>query len=180
MQVFFININDDQDGFYFVSFEAKWQLFDGECVAAYGTIETYRGRPQIIIESYDDLLRTPELFECPDTMGRTTMNPIELTQVAVEEAQTYGCIPWQEATSIAFSSGDICVEGTVYSTYFDGQTIVILFSADAHAFHARSDVYYWDNLKGTCIQVTGRITRDSKAGSPYVQIQDPDQLQGCN
>jgi len=46
---FFINYSEDRTSFYGVSFDFRWENLVGRCVRLWGVIETYRGRPEIII-----------------------------------------------------------------------------------------------------------------------------------
>lgn len=46
---FFINYSEDRGSFYGVSFDFRWENLVGRCVRLWGVIETYRGRPEIII-----------------------------------------------------------------------------------------------------------------------------------
>ncbi len=46
---FFINYSQDRTAFYGVSFDLRWENLVGRCVRLRGVIETYRGRPEIII-----------------------------------------------------------------------------------------------------------------------------------
>lgn len=46
---FFINYSQDRTSFYGVSFDFRWENLVGRCVRLRGVIETYRGRPEIII-----------------------------------------------------------------------------------------------------------------------------------
>lgn len=46
---FFINYSEDRSSFYGVSFDFRWENLVGRCVRLRGVIETYRGRPEIII-----------------------------------------------------------------------------------------------------------------------------------
>lgn len=46
---FFINYSEDRTSFYGVSFDFRWENLVGRCVRLRGVIETYRGRPEIII-----------------------------------------------------------------------------------------------------------------------------------
>ncbi len=46
---FFINYSEDRSSFYGVSFDFRWENLAGRCVRLRGVIETYRGRPEIII-----------------------------------------------------------------------------------------------------------------------------------
>jgi hypothetical protein len=49
---FFINYSDNLSDFYAVSFNDKWNdTIINHCVRVFGTIEEYKGRPQIIISS---------------------------------------------------------------------------------------------------------------------------------
>lgn len=52
---FFINYSEDRTAFYGVSFDLRWENLAGRCVRLRGLIETYRGRPQIIIREASQL-----------------------------------------------------------------------------------------------------------------------------
>ena len=57
---FFINFSPDQTAFYAVSFDYYWPNLEGSCVQICGTIETYRGRPQIVIRDAES-----QMLGCP-------------------------------------------------------------------------------------------------------------------
>jgi hypothetical protein len=57
---FFINFTRDRSAFYAISFEHRWANLEGHCVQICGQIETYQGRPQIVIGDLDQLV-----LECP-------------------------------------------------------------------------------------------------------------------
>lgn len=52
---FFIDFDDTRESFYGVSFKYTWTDLDGQCVEMTGPVSEYRGRPQIIIESREQL-----------------------------------------------------------------------------------------------------------------------------
>jgi hypothetical protein len=52
---FFIDFDNTYTSFYGVSFQWRWDGLTGQCVELYGTISTYNGRPQMVIESKDQL-----------------------------------------------------------------------------------------------------------------------------
>lgn len=57
---FFINFSDDPAAFYAVSFDYSWEGLEGSCIRVCGRVETYEGRPQIVIRQPERQLR-----ECP-------------------------------------------------------------------------------------------------------------------
>jgi uncharacterized RDD family membrane protein YckC len=52
---FFIDFDNSYTSFYGVSFQWVWDGLTGQCIELYGTISTYNGRPQMVIESKDKL-----------------------------------------------------------------------------------------------------------------------------
>jgi hypothetical protein len=57
---FFINFSLDRSAFYVVSFDWYREDMAGECIQVCGTVESYEGRPQIVIRSPDS-----QVFDCP-------------------------------------------------------------------------------------------------------------------
>jgi hypothetical protein len=53
---FFVVFGAESDSFYGVSFDLDLSDLAGKCVRVLGTIETYEGRPAIIIKSRDQIL----------------------------------------------------------------------------------------------------------------------------
>lgn len=88
-EAFFINFSDaDPTSFYGVSFDYYWGDLTGLCLTLYGRIETYEGRPQIIIEEPDQLAdcsqagrpTTPESGQAPDPTPTPAPPPTNETQ----------------------------------------------------------------------------------------------------
>lgn len=52
---FFIDFDGSRTSFYAVSFNYSWDTLKGQCVELAGKISPYKGRPQIIIDSRDQL-----------------------------------------------------------------------------------------------------------------------------
>jgi DNA/RNA endonuclease YhcR with UshA esterase domain len=52
---FFIDFDGSRTSFYGVSFKSTWDGLKGQCIELTGKISPYNGRPQIIIESRDQL-----------------------------------------------------------------------------------------------------------------------------
>ncbi len=52
---FFIDFDDSRTSFYAISFKYSWGNVIGRCVEISGDIAPYRGRPQIVVESRDQL-----------------------------------------------------------------------------------------------------------------------------
>lgn len=52
-RAFFINFDPAPGTFYAVAFDHKFPDIEGSCVRISGKIQTYRGRPQIIIRDPD-------------------------------------------------------------------------------------------------------------------------------
>jgi len=52
---FFIDFDNTYTSFYGVSFQWEWDGLTGQCIELYGTISTYKGRPQMVIERKDQL-----------------------------------------------------------------------------------------------------------------------------
>jgi hypothetical protein len=57
---FFINFTSDRSAFYAISFEHRWTNLEDHCIQVCGQIETYQGRPQIVIRDLGQLV-----LECP-------------------------------------------------------------------------------------------------------------------
>ena len=54
-KAFFINFSPHTTSFYAVSFDWTWEDLENTCIEVRGAIETYQGRPQIIIHDPDQL-----------------------------------------------------------------------------------------------------------------------------
>ena|SRR5690606_22035129 len=54
-RAFFINFDSTRQSFYGVAFDYTFPEVEGTCVRISGTIETYNGRPQIIIRNPDQI-----------------------------------------------------------------------------------------------------------------------------
>jgi hypothetical protein len=59
---FFINFEPDRVGYYAISFEHTFTGLEGRCVIVCGIVEDFRGRPQTIINSLDQIEEYPS---CP-------------------------------------------------------------------------------------------------------------------
>jgi hypothetical protein len=59
---FFINFDPDRTGYYAISFDHSFAGLEGRCVMVCGVVEDYRGRPQTVIYSVDQI---QELATCP-------------------------------------------------------------------------------------------------------------------
>ena len=70
-----------------------------------------------------------------------------------------------------------CVRGTVYATNKSGSTFFIDFDNTRSSFYGVSFRHTWDNLKGQCVEISGRITPYN--GRPQIVIESKDQLGMC-
>lgn len=57
-RAFFINFDSSFSAFYAISFDHKFPGIEGSCVRVTGTIESYKGRPQIVIRDPASQLTT--------------------------------------------------------------------------------------------------------------------------
>lgn len=85
------------------------------------------------------------------------------------------CIAWTDATD--HMNETTCVRGTVYSAIQNGSTFFINFDNTRASFYAVSFNYTWDNLKGKCIEISGKIVLYN--GRPEIVIDKQDQLKMC-
>lgn len=67
-----------------------------------------------------------------------------------------GCLGYKDATTHVNET--TCVRGTVTSAEKSGSTFFIYFDDAATSFYAVSFTRTWDNLRGKCIEISGKIS----------------------
>jgi hypothetical protein len=85
------------------------------------------------------------------------------------------CIEWSQAAE--HMGETLCVRGTVYSTNLTGNTFFIDFDRFQDSFYAVSFRYAWQELKGKCVQITGKIA--PYHNRPQIIIDRKEQLAYC-
>lgn len=70
-----------------------------------------------------------------------------------------------------------CVRGTVSSAMQNGTTFFINFDNTRTSFYGVSFKYTFDNLKGKCVEISGKISPYN--GRPQIVIDKQEQLQEC-
>lgn len=88
------------------------------------------------------------------------------------------CTSWRDAPQLVGSYHCLC--GAVVNTYADPNSTAFFigFSNSPDSFYAVSFEYYWNDLKGQCVQVCGVI--DTYRNRPQIIIRDPaTQLFAC-
>ena len=98
--------------------------------------------------------------------------PAAPTQAATSAAQ---CIAWKEAADHVGET--TCVRGTVYSANKSGSTFFIDFDGTRASFYGVSFRQTWDDLRGKCVEITGKIAPYN--GRPQMIIDSKDQLKEC-
>jgi len=71
-----------------------------------------------------------------------------------------------------------CVRGVVYNTNQSGSTFFIDFDNTRTSFYGVSFKYAWDNLKGKCVELYGKITPYN--GRPQIILDKQEQLKMCH
>lgn len=70
-----------------------------------------------------------------------------------------------------------CVTGIVTSATQNGSTFFINFDNSRTSFYAVSFKYTWDNLKGKCVELHGKIVPYN--GRPEIVIERQEQVRMC-
>jgi len=85
------------------------------------------------------------------------------------------CIAWTDAA--AHMGETTCVRGTVYSTNKSGSTFFIDFDNTRTSFYGVSFRQTWDNLRGKCVEISGKISPYN--GRPQIIIDSQEQVSEC-
>jgi PBP1b-binding outer membrane lipoprotein LpoB len=107
--------------------------------------------------------------------------PVAATMVRVTQAPSSAasaqasCIDWKDASTNV--NRTTCVRGVVANTSLSGTTFFIDFDNTRASFYAVSFTYTWENLRGKCVEISGRISLYS--GRPQIIIDKQDQLKFC-
>jgi hypothetical protein len=113
--------------------------------------------------------------------SQSNVAPVAATMVRVTQAPSSAasaqasCIDWKDAS--ANVNRTTCVRGVVSNTNLSGTTFFIDFDNTRASFYAVSFKYTWDNLKGKCVEISGRIAPYN--GRPQIIIDKQDQLKFC-
>ncbi len=102
------------------------------------------------------------------------------TPLAIKAAESPAaprCIMWNVVPSHIGET--TCVRGNVTSTYKDPKSnaFFIDFDDSWSSFYAISFKYTWDNLKGQCVEISGKIAPYN--GRPQIIVESRSQLQLC-
>jgi hypothetical protein len=85
------------------------------------------------------------------------------------------CISWKDAAM--HLNETTCVTGIVTSATQNGSTFFINFDNSRTSFYAVSFKYTWDNLKGKCVELHGKIVPYN--GRPEIVIERQEQVRMC-
>ncbi len=106
----------------------------------------------------------------PPVAGATL--PAAPASAATSAAQ---CIAWKEAADHVGET--TCVRGTVFSTNKSGSSFFIDFDGTRASFYGVSFRQTWDDLRGKCVEITGKISPYN--GRPQIVIDSKDQVREC-
>jgi hypothetical protein len=98
--------------------------------------------------------------------------PAAPTQATTSAAQ---CIAWKEAADHVGET--TCVRGTVFSTNKSGSSFFIDFDGTRASFYGVSFRQTWDDLRGKCVEITGKIAPYN--GRPQIVIDSKEQVREC-
>jgi DNA/RNA endonuclease YhcR with UshA esterase domain len=186
-KVAFLNFAQDYEGTFsvvvFASDFARWpqppdQFYLRQKIRATGKIKEYKGAPEMIVESPDQI----EVLGPADSVAAA---PAESTRApARNDAQPSTAlaevISWEDAAG--YEGQLVTVEGTVVDTYKSAKVIFLNFSPNREAFKAvifAGDWPLWpespDKLyRGKDLQVTGEV--ELYKGAPEIIVNRPDQI----
>ncbi len=102
----------------------------------------------------------------------TTPAPAQPTHA---ESSSGICISYKEAASHVGET--TCVRGFVSSTNKSGTAFFIDFDNARESFYAVSFKHTWDNLRGRCVEIAGKVSLFR--GRPQIIIDDESQLSFC-
>lgn len=127
--------------------------------------------PQPTYTPYPTFTRPAQTVAAPvaATMAKVTQAP---ANVASAQAS---CIDWKDAP--ANVNKTTCVRGIVSNTNLSGTTFFIDFDNTRTSFYAVSFNYTWENLRGKCVEISGRISLYN--GRPQIILDKQDQLKFC-
>ncbi len=134
--------------------------------ATYTPLPTYTPYPTFTLVP----IATSELVARP--MNTPTPKAASSTQAS---SSTASCIAWTDASD--HLNETTCVRGTVSSASQNGSTFFINFDNTRTSFYGVSFKYTWDNLRGKCIELSGKISPYN--GRPQIVIDKQEQLQEC-
>ena len=113
--------------------------------------------------------------------SQSNVAPVAATMVRVTQAPSSAastqasCIDWKDAP--ANINRTTCVRGVVSNTNLSGTTFFIDFDNTRTSFYAVSFNYTWENLRGKCVEISGRISLYN--GRPQIILDKQDQLKFC-
>lgn len=134
--------------------------------ATYTPLPTYTPYP-----TFTPLAATSPL----PTLRASTAPAPKTTPLPQTTAPAQTCVAWKDA---AVHMGETtCVRGVVSSTNKSGSTFFIDFDNTRASFYGVSFTLTWDNLKGKCIEIYGKISpyRDR----PQIVIEEQEQVREC-
>ncbi len=85
------------------------------------------------------------------------------------------CISYKDAN--AHMGETTCVRGSVVSSSKSGTTFFVYFDNASDSFYAVSFNHTWENLRGRCVEVSGKITLFR--GRPEIILDNENQLSFC-
>ena len=94
---------------------------------------------------------------------------------AQASSSSSSCIAWTDAGD--HLNETTCVRGTVSSASQNGSTFFINFDNTRTSFYGVSFKYTWDNLRGKCIELSGKISPYN--GRPQIVIDRQEQIKMC-
>ena len=179
--VVFLNFSRNREDFTLVIFAedaesfpvAPEDAFRGKRVRATGEVELYQNRPEIIINSPD------QIEVVGDVAPATRAGGVELDVSAA--GLVTETVSWQDAGQ--YIDQTITVEGNIVRSYNSGKVAflnfaqeyqntftVAIFASDYGKFPESPDEYYLDQR----IQVTGKVKEYQ--GAPEMVVEDPSQI----
>jgi DNA/RNA endonuclease YhcR with UshA esterase domain len=108
-------------------------------------------------------------------MSTATPRSISSSQSSQATTSAAACIAWKDAA--AHLNETTCVRGIVANANQSGSTFFIDFDNTRTSFYGVSFDYTWDNLKGKCVEISGKITLYS--GRPQIILNKKEQLKEC-
>lgn len=185
--VVFLNFSSNRDDFTLVIFAedadsfpvAPQDAFRGKRVRATGEVELYRNRPEIILNSPDQIEVVGDAGSSGAGEPATRSDGVVLDVSAAEPVT--GTVSWQDTGQ--YIDQTITVEGDIVRSYNSGKVAflnfaqeyqntftVAIFASDFGKFPEPPDEYYLDQR----IQVTGKVKEYQ--GSPEMVVEDPSQI----
>ncbi len=119
-------------------------------------------------------------FAAPSIAPRAQSTPAakNATPVAAPPATASNCITWLDAS--ARIGETVCVRGTISSASKDAgsSTFFINFDSSRTSFYAVSFRHTWENLRGKCVEITGKIV--DFRGRAQIVVENKEQLKECS